>query len=692
LALFGIGFSTISAQSPRSRLHLALLTIAAEPDRVRARRRRRRSGSTSSCEPESACIAASYSRYSSDQQREESITDQRRKCNEAAARNEHQILPELEYADEAVSGTKLRRDGLNALLRDAEAGEFQVLYFHSLSRLARESVITMPLLKRLVYVNKVRIISVTEGIDSARDGWDVIATIMALLHERYIKELGENVFRGQEGTVLAGICVGDYRFGYKSVPIPGSEKTRRGRNVKSRMTYVIDEFEAAWVIRIFHWFVVERRSLSWIVRELNRRGAPKDHRATTKYWHHNLVAGVLSSSKYIGTWPWGEMKNVRDPMTGIVHQEPRSEEECEKWRRYFPHLRIIDDELFTRAQALLQENFDKYAAHRRANGRLKWSECGRAEDPPRHLLQGLIKCKECGSRFFVTGANAKYLACPGYKRGICSCQTQLRRDRAERLILREIGKRILSDPAWFNEVLRQQETAWQKQEGELPTELSATERAIADVDQKIARLVDRIESGDTDPEISRRLQERRLERRQLVRTRDQLASAIEQQHQPPTESWIRDRIENLHAVLQDSAPAAAYALRALVGGQIEVEEVRREGKQRHYLRGQFLLRSTAVANAAVDAGLKVPAPELEIGAGVTEQIVIDFVDPNPLDEPSEQAKALYDQGMLAIEIAARLGCSKSQITKLLHHWYESEWHEVRWKAVFSCELRMLSVA
>ena len=94
-----------------------------------------------------------------------------------------------------------------------------------------------------------------------------MATIFSVLHERYIKELSENVFRGQEGAVLAGFCVGDYCFGYKSVPIAGSEQGRKGRHAKPRMAYAIDEETAPWVIRTFHWFTVEKRSVRWIARE-----------------------------------------------------------------------------------------------------------------------------------------------------------------------------------------------------------------------------------------------------------------------------------------------------------------------------------------------------------------------------------------------------------------------------------------
>ena len=106
---------------------------------------------TSGGSPDPSLPCGSYSRYSSDMQRDESISDQQRTCHQKAATNEHTILSEFEFYDEAVSGTKLHRTGLDAMLAAAEAGKFKVLYFHSLSRLARESVISLPILKHLVY-------------------------------------------------------------------------------------------------------------------------------------------------------------------------------------------------------------------------------------------------------------------------------------------------------------------------------------------------------------------------------------------------------------------------------------------------------------------------------------------------------------------------------------------------------------
>ena len=624
------------------------------------RRRRGRSSSEDQSTDRDE-IAASYARFSSDLQRDESNTDQQRMCREAADQNRHQILPEFEFSDEAVSGTKLRRSGLDALLRAAEAGEFQVLYFHSLSRLSRESVITMPMLKRLVYVFKVRVISVTEGVDSERDGWEVIASIMSLLHERYVKELAANVFRGQEGTVLADFCVGDYRFGYRSVEVPGSEATRKGRNAKPRKVYAIDEETAPWVVRIFHWFVDGRQSIRWITRELNKRGAPKDHRSTTPDWHHSYVVKLLESPKYVGIWPWGESKNTRDPETGKIRQELRSPEEAAKWTREFPHLRIIDDDTFDKAQQYLEENYQKYAANRKSDGTLQGNN-GRGI--PRHLLSGLIVCGECGAKFQVGGSGGKYMFCPNHHKGTCNCKTQLRRDRAERMILDEIGCRILSSQEWVDIICQAATARWNGHTKQTPAELAAAERALQEVERKISRLVDRIEDGFDDHDVEQRLRQRRDERRAIVKNIDRLKRESSCPQQPPTTNWIRKRLESLGESLNGDCPASALALRELVQ-QIVVHEIRIPDRQRHFLRGQFTLST----NVVVGAVSNFSASDEE--ASKLEEFVIDFVELSSLDKDSVRAKELYDQGPLNKDIARQMDCSPGYVTKLLKHWFES---------------------
>jgi Resolvase, N terminal domain len=190
LGLLGVNFSTAKAQTTRAtpKPDMPPVYMPQAPGYYSSRRRPHPDNSGD--DPiEEGEPAGSYARYSCDAQREESIAAQQRQIGEAAARNGHIMSAELEFVDEAVSGTKLHRAGLDMMLAAVEAGRVRVLYFHSLSRLARESVITMPMLKKLVYVHNVRVISTTEGLDSTREGWEILATFLSLQHEQYIKDL-----------------------------------------------------------------------------------------------------------------------------------------------------------------------------------------------------------------------------------------------------------------------------------------------------------------------------------------------------------------------------------------------------------------------------------------------------------------------------------------------------------------------
>lgn len=616
-------------------------------------------------------LCASYARFSSDMQREESISDQQRKCREKAAANGHTISPHLEFGDEAVSGTKRHRDGLDAMLAAAAAKQLQVLYFHSLSRLSRESVITLPLLKQLVYNYGVRVISVTEGIDSKDTAWELIAHIMSIVHEQYLKDLAENVLRGQEGAVLAGFSVGDYCFGYTSAPIPGSDRGGRRRDAKPRKLYVIDPETAPWVERVFRWFVHEHRSLRWIARELNRLGAPKDHRATTKEWRHQYLPPLLRNRKYIGQWPWGQRKNIRDPLTGKIRQQDRSSEECEKWLRHLPHLQLIDNQTFEEAHRLLRANDEATGAHRKSNGEFHGSKPGATGRHPRHLLSQLIVCGHCGRTFYVGGSGGKYLFCPGYHMGLCQCQTQLRRDRGEKMILEEIGQRILANPAWRRRVLEETLKAWTAQESAVPSELAAAQRGLAEVEQKIANLVDRMEGGRGGPELDERLAQRRVEKRELIERVERLQRADQGRPPAPTEMWVDERLNDLGRVLAQGTPAAAHALRNLVGGKIVVTEIRQPGRERHYLQGRFTMTTKAVVEMLVGPTDERWAGPEHASGDHSEEIVTDFREPPEIESLSERAKQLYDQGVMNARIAAELGCARNYVTKLLKFWFES---------------------
>ena len=608
---------------------------------------------------------ASYSRYSSELQDEASLETQQQKCREQAATEGETIAAEYEFVDRAISGTKLAREGLNQLLAAAEAGKFSTLYLYSLSRLGRESVISMPILKRLVCVYRIRIISVTEGIDSNREGWEMSAQIVSIQHERYVKELSANVLRGQEANLTKGFSNGDYCFGYTSVPVAGSEQTRRGRYARPRRTYAIDPQQAEWVRQIFTWFVQERRSLSWITRELNRLGAPKDHRATSKLWHHQYVSKLLRNQKYVGRWPWGQMQNVRDPSSGKVTQEERADDITQQWLREFAELRLIDDEIFNAAQQYLRENEERRARGYQPDGKFSSAQASTTNIQPSHLLSGLIVCGHCERTFHVGGSHGKYLFCPGYRAGNCTCQTQLNRQLAEGLILRQISHQILANPAWLELVFTRTLANWRELQRSLPDELRGRERALIEIQRKIDGLLNMIEDSTTrDPDVQHRLQQRRTERDQL---KVQIAVLQANQHQCPQEptlAWLTNQLQNLQQILESPTPAAALALRNLVGGKIIVKEIRPAGRKRYFLQGtlrvggQGLLAALHLSTAS-DCIARIDDPAA---------IQITFVRPDSLAERAEQAHLLSEQEKLHCQIAQEMQCSRSMVTKLLKYW------------------------
>ncbi len=649
LASLGDHFSTVSAQP-----NLAVTDIA--PSSVRQDRLQRKRAAQRDAVPDSG-KAASYARFSSDMQRAESNTDQQRICREAADRNNHIISSEREYADEGVSGTKRKREGLKEVLEAAERGEFSTLYLYSLSRLARESIITLPLLKLLAFKFKVRVISVSDGIDTNVTNWELIAAIMSFVSEQYLRDLKAGVLRGQEGIVLALLCVGDYCFGYSSEPIPGTENSRRGRNARPRKMYVICIETAVWVDRIFFWFVVENWSISAIARELTRLGVPKDHRSTNPVWSTSNVRSVLENDKYIGRWPWGTMTNVRDPETGIIHQELRDEAETEKWTRQFPHLRLLPDERFEAAQQKLRHNSDGCAKSRAKKGRL----CGSTGDRRGQLLlSGLIECGGCGSKFVCAG---KRLYCPNHPKGQCPCATGLNRELAERLILNQVGSIIQQTPEWLDELEAALVQANALRQQRAPTEAAALRRQLSDVESRRDNLLLLAESGEADPDLTRRLAERRREARDL---RDRLRQL--ESHQcvsvvaPTRESLIAD-LQNLAERVHGSEAAAGEALRQLLGGKILVEEVTQIGSSRKYLRGTLRLRVYDVSQAiGREAGMdEIEAPEVI-------SRVIDFFDPDIQAEAGslrERAWLMYKEGRLAKEISAELEINRNRVADLL---------------------------
>jgi len=109
--------------------------------------------------------AAIYARYSSENQRPESIDDQVSSCKKLAATRGFTVDDSLIFPDEATSGARSDRKGLASLLAASAAKKFDVVLVDDLSRLARDNYLMLSLMAEL-HFNGVRVVSVADGLDT----------------------------------------------------------------------------------------------------------------------------------------------------------------------------------------------------------------------------------------------------------------------------------------------------------------------------------------------------------------------------------------------------------------------------------------------------------------------------------------------------------------------------------------------
>jgi site-specific DNA recombinase len=201
---------------------------------------------------------ACYTRFSTEKQTPISTEDHIRKCREFAEAKGWTLLEHHLYADEAVSGAGADRDGLKRLLAAAKSlpRPFDAILVDDTSRLSRNVGDAARIREQLGFVG-VRIIAVSQGIDSQDEQSEVLFDVHALVDSLYIKELGKKTHRGLEGLALRGFHTGGNCYGYRNVRVEGGVKLE------------VNESEATVVRRIFE-MSASGHSLKKIAKTLNR--------------------------------------------------------------------------------------------------------------------------------------------------------------------------------------------------------------------------------------------------------------------------------------------------------------------------------------------------------------------------------------------------------------------------------------
>ena len=136
--------------------------------------------------------AVSYSRFSSNNQRTESIDAQQRAIYKYIAENKY--TPVGDYVDEALTGTNIQRPGFQRMLEDAQKGMFDVVIVHKLDRFSRDVYDALDVQRKLG-IYGVRVESVIERFEETPEG-QLQKVIQLGVGQYYSANLAREVCKG----------------------------------------------------------------------------------------------------------------------------------------------------------------------------------------------------------------------------------------------------------------------------------------------------------------------------------------------------------------------------------------------------------------------------------------------------------------------------------------------------------------
>lgn len=502
---------------------------------------------------------AIYARYSSENQRQESIEDQVRVCKEFAKREGFTVIESHIYWDEARSGSIRNRPGLDNLVKACEAKQFEAVLVDDLSRLSRNNHHLLTLCAQLQYW-QVDLFFVADGLNTKEEHSKLGIQMRGIINELYLDDLKEKTHRGQVGQKLRGFVVGEGTYGYRHQAVGETKVDNKGRIRADGYKAVIEPEEAAIILRIFESFG-KGKAVTEIVSRLNEEKIPT-HRRMNGGWNASTVSRILKNKKYPGYWVWNKTRNVRDPMSGKKRPVPRPESE---WIiRQEEHLRLISDELWKKVEARWKEINGTWPCRKGKRGFEGQQKSYVVTHPP-HLLAGTLRCGECGAAVIqVSGKGSGYYGCSNAKKKTCSNCLLVPRKRIEDALLNKIQQDLL-EPEKIHEILKRVEMEIEKQFATVPEELKLKKGHLEKVQDKINHFVRFVSEGRASKAIADALTDAERDEQTLKQDVEVLEQSRQGLFQTPPVEWISHRLKDLQSILEKNTSESALVLRRLMG-------------------------------------------------------------------------------------------------------------------------------
>ena len=462
--------------------------------------------------------AVSYSRFSSNNQREESIEAQQRYIYKYIGEKGYAAVGD--YIDQALTGTNIDRPAFKNMIEDARKGLFDVVIVHKMDRFSRDVFDTLSVQRELEKYN-VRIESVIERFEDTPEG-NLSKFIQLGLNEYYSKNLSREVMKGlSENAYKAMHNGGIPPYGFDVDP-----ETKK---------YVINEKEAE-AVRIMFDKLIKGWSYRELAEYLNLLGYRT--KIGNKFSATSSFYDILTNPKYMGLYTYN--RSVSKPkQIGMKrsHRKNKNEEEIIRVPNGVPA--IVDEETFELVQKLLKQR-------RRSKGQHKAKEV--------YLLTGLVECAECGSAYHgssrIGGRNkSKYVSYRCSKRkkleNPCKCK-EINKTLLDEFVVNQLYTTLLNQTN-LEQLLEEVNVKLKQKYADMNQDLPKLQEQLDGVNQKISNLVQAIAMGglgslDTITQEIQRLehdkvkltelvQEKQVKKESLTLTLEQLKQVLDESKQ-----------------------------------------------------------------------------------------------------------------------------------------------------------------
>ena len=401
--------------------------------------------------------AVIYARYSSDNQREESIEGQLRECKEYADQNGITVV--RTYIDRALSAKTDSRPQFQQMIHDSATHTFEAVLVWKLDRFSRNRYDSAHY-KRILKNNRVHVVSVTEPISNTPEGI-MLESLLEGMAEYYSAELAEKVSRGHKENALKA------KFNGGPVPL--------GYRIDSEHHYQIDPNTAPVVQEAFRRYAAGE-SIRSIIESLNARGI-RNSRGNP--FTKNSFQTLLKNRRYLGEYRYKD--------TVIPDAIPA----------------IIDPDCFDAVQRRC-EIHRQAPAHNKAD--------------IHYLLTTKLFCGKCGTMMAGesgrshTGTVHCYYKCGTRKRSgkeACSLKP-VRKEPLEQFVVQTALEKVLNDRVI--DLLADKLLEYQSKEN---TRLPVLQAELKEVKRRIGNLVTAIEQGILTPSTKARMEELEQQREAL---------------------------------------------------------------------------------------------------------------------------------------------------------------------------------